>query len=148
MELLIRHTASSYRPARGTSGSRQQHTFLKVSSIRAFAHQLLCRSMSTAQSSQMSVISQASSESECRATCDIDHNPCHAHGVMHQTKQLLVHYAAQAVQIVMRGIAQGAHNVKVLRVEPNQPSVRDSCQSVQKAVVGQRPKQDCKIDQA
>ena len=67
---------------------------------------------------------------------------------MHQTKQRLMCYAAQAVQRVMRGIAQCAHNVKVLRVESNQPGVRDSCQSVQKAVVGQRPKQDCKIDQA
>ena len=33
-------------------------------------------------------------------------------------------------------------------MEPNQPAVRDSCKSVQEAVVGQRPKQDCKVNQA
>ena len=37
---------------------------------------------------------------------------------------------------------------KNLRVEPNQAAVRDSCQSVQEAVVGQRPEQDCKVNQA
>ena len=43
---------------------------------------------------------------------------------------------------------QQTKSAKGLRVEPNEAAVRNSSESVQEAVVGQRPEQDSKVNEA